>query len=246
MDQEDVISARMDILESKFEKMFEMIQNLSNNFSASTSQNIEIKASPEEDDNRDIRPSRRDRQSIASIFTSEPFTPMVMEKERRNKEDFQKPDFLKDYIKVKQRLEQQNSNLIQEIIISENMKYSTVSLRTIKYATEKIQLHRTENPIGASNLKLAYFFNMSAMEYIFNKQLAKRTNILQHFENPTRFYAAEDDIFLSLLCDAVRPVSAEDHLVKLLSVIQLDYIDEVFQLKNFHKGPLAKAMTQLN
>jgi len=193
-----------------------------------------------------FKPSRRDRQSIASIFTSNPpFTPAS---ETKVKKDLKMPQFLKDYNKniTDGNENAANSNLVTEILIPESAKYTTVSLKTIKLATEKLQLYRTENPVGASKLRLAYFFNITAMETIYNKQITLKNNILENYENPTRFYACNDDVFLAFLCDTVRPVSAEDHLLKLFTVIQPDYIDEEFQLKNFHKGPLTKAMNQIN
>ena len=202
----------------------------------------------DEDDKVFERPkaSKRDRQSIASIFTSDPpYTPASEVKVRK---DSKMPQFLKDY-KNNVTDTQENaakSNLVTEILIPESAKFTTVSLKTIKLATEKIQLYRTENPVGAAKLRLAYFFNITAMETIYNKQITLKNNIIDNYENPTRFYACNDDTFLALLCDTVRPVSAEDHLLKLFTVIQPDYIDEEFQLKNFHKGPLTKAMNQVN
>ena len=192
-----------------------------------------------------MKPSKRDRQSIASIFTSNPpFTPAPETKLRK---DLKTPQFLKDYVSnITSATEiKSNSSLVSEILIPESAKFTTISLKTIKLATEKLQLYRTENPIGASKLRLAYFFNITAMETIFNKQITLKNNVMDNFENPTRFYACDDDLFLAFLCDTVRPVSAEDHLLKLFTVIQPDYIDEDFQLKNFHKGPLSKAMNQI-
>ena len=198
-------------------------------------------------DEWDAKPSKRDRQSIASIFTSDPpYTPAPEKMKTSNAKELKVPIFIKDYMNVQDvNNGSMNSNLIQEIVIQESAKFSTISLKTIKLSTEKLQLFRTENPVGASKLKLAYFFNVSAMETIYNKQVTLKSNMLDNYENPSRFYGCTDDVFLTLLCDTVRPVSAEDHLIKLMSVIQHDYIDEDFQLKNFHKGPLTKAMNQL-
>ena len=198
-------------------------------------------------DEWDAKPSKRDRQSIASIFTSDPpFTPAPEIKlKANNAKDMKVPVFIKDYMSGQDTNNGNiNSNLIQEIVITESTKFSTISLKTIKLSTEKLQLYRTENPVGASKLKLAYFFNVNAMETIYNKQVTLKSNMLENYENPSRFYGCNDDVFLTLLCDTVRPVSAEDHLIKLMSVIQHDYIDEDFQLRNFHKGPLTKAMNQ--
>jgi len=102
-----------------------------------------------------FKPSKRDRQSIASIFTSNPpYTPASEVKVRK---DSKMPQFLKDY-KNNVTDTQENaakSNLVTEILIPESAKFSTVSLKTIKLATEKIQLYRTENPVGAAKLRLA-------------------------------------------------------------------------------------------
>ena len=198
-------------------------------------------------DDCDARPSKRDRQSIASIFTSDPpYTPAPEKMKTSNAKELKVPIFIKDYMNVQDvNNGSMNSNLIQEIVIQESAKFSTISLKTIKLSTEKLQLFRTENPVGASKLKLAYFFNVNAMETIYNKQVTLKSSMLDNYENPSRFYGCNDDVFLTLLCDTVRPVSAEDHLIKLMSVIQHDYIDEDFQLRNFHKGPLTKAMNQL-
>ena len=202
-----------------------------------------------EEDEVQYKPSRRDRESISSFYTNEPVTPAatslkIIDKEKATS----KPDFILEYEKTKSTEEAiaSGSNLITEITISENAKYNTVTLKTIKLATDKLQLLRTENPAGARKLKLAYFFSQSAMDTIYNKQISIKGNILQIYENPARLYLAEDDVFLKLLCDTIRPVSAEDHLSKLLQVVQLDYINEEFQFKDFHKKHLPKAMHQLN
>ena len=195
------------------------------------------------------KPSKRDRESISGFFTTEPFTPAPTENighNRDNVKEHQKPDFILEFEKFEKTTGTIGNNLITEIVVNETSKYITVSLKTIKLATDKLQLLRTENPQGAKKLKLAYFFNQASMDMVYNKQIAIKGSCLQIFENPTRLYLAEDDVFLKLLCDTVRPVSADDHLLKLLQVVQLDYITDEFEFKGFHRRHLPKAMHQLN
>ena len=200
-----------------------------------------------EEEELPYKPSRRDRESIASFYTSEAVTPISASLKIIDKEKT-KPDFILEYEKIKSNDEAtaSGSNLIAEVTIPESSKFNSVTLKTIKLATDKLQLLRTENPTGAKKLKLAYFFSQTAMDSIYNKQISIKGNALLIYENPARLYLAEDDVFLKLLCDTIRPVSAEDHLSKLLQVIQLDYINEEFQFKDFHKKHLPKAMHQLN
>ena len=201
----------------------------------------------EEEEGYQFKPSRRDRESIASFYTSEAVTHFSASLKTIDKEKT-KPDFILEYEKIKSNDEAtaSGSNLIAEVTIPESSKFNSVTLKTIKLATDKLQLLRTENPTGAKKLKLAYFFSQTAMDSIYNKQISIKGNALLIYENPARLYLAEDDVFLKLLCDTIRPVSAEDHLSKLLQVIQLDYINEEFQFKEFHKKHLPKAMHQLN
>lgn len=239
-------------MDEAFDKVFKLLQNLPQTPNLeerkNTIMNTEMKSIMEEE--VEYKPSKRDRESISSLFTTEPITPVVenIKQKQKDAQENNKPDFIADYEKSKSTIDSSlnSNNLIQEIVINESSKYNSVSLKTIKLATDKLQLMRTENPQGAKKLKLAYFFSQTSMDQIYNKQIAIKGSILQVYENPTRLYLADDDVFLKLLCDTIRPVSAEDHLSKLLQVIQLDYINAEFEFKDFHKQHLPKAMHQLN
>jgi len=96
----------------------------------------------DEDDKVFERPkaSKRDRQSIASIFTSDPpFTPAS---ETKVKKDLKMPQFLKDYNKniTDGNENAANSNLVTEILIPESAKYTTtIQDRNCNYTGQKIQ-----------------------------------------------------------------------------------------------------------
>jgi hypothetical protein len=132
MMQSPTVKGRMDLVEEELvnidvrfkdvneniQKIFMLLQNLQTTIVSTpsvedkktTALNTEMKSFL--NDEIEYKPSRRDRESIASFFTTEPLTPAmenVRQKQKDNNEN-NKPDFINEYEKSKTTNENFNAN----------------------------------------------------------------------------------------------------------------------------------------
>ena len=85
-------------MDEAFDKVFKLLQNLPQTPNLeerkNTIMNTEMKSIMEEE--VEYKPSKRDRESISSLFTTEPITPVVenIKQKQKDAQENNKPDFI--------------------------------------------------------------------------------------------------------------------------------------------------------